>query len=85
MNEKDEEAFFEVWFQLQRHDDWKRKYPTEAFHENWGLGDHGAMLAAWKARAGLHVTPAERKHDYTSLRCWCGEANYPPSTSTGEQ
>jgi hypothetical protein len=75
MNDKDEEAFFEVWFQLQRREHFKSLYPTEAFHENWGLGSHDAMLKAWMARASLHVTPAKRKHDYTSPRCWCGEAN----------
>ena len=54
----DEEAFFEVWFQLQRHQDWKRKYPGEPFHENWGMAAHDAMLQAWMARAGMHVSYA---------------------------
>lgn len=54
---RDEEAFFEVWFQLQRHESWKKLYPDERFHENWGSAAHGDMLKAWMARAFFHVTP----------------------------
>jgi hypothetical protein len=28
---------------------------------------------------------AERTHDYTSPRCWCGEANYPKATHSGDE
>lgn len=54
----DEEAMFEVWFQLQRKKDWERRYPNEAFHENWGLGSREAMREGWLARASLHVVNA---------------------------
>jgi hypothetical protein len=60
---RDEEAFFEVWFQLQRHQDWERKYPGEPFHENWGMASHDAMLQGWMARAGLHVSYARKPRD----------------------
>lgn len=29
------------------------------------------------------VAAHERKHDYASPRCWCGEANYPKRTADG--
>lgn len=29
------------------------------------------------------MTPVERKHDYTSLRCWCGEANHGATQASG--
>lgn len=51
----DEEAFFEVWFQLQRHESWKKLYPTEAFHEQWGIAARSDMLKAWMARGSMHV------------------------------
>lgn len=54
----DEEAFFEVWFQLQRHQEWKRLYPDEQFRENWGMGFRDAMWKGWHARAGFHVSYA---------------------------
>lgn len=57
----DEEAMFEVWFQMQRRDHWNHHYPDEPFHENWGLGYRDAMLQGWMARASLHVVTAVGK------------------------
>lgn len=54
----DEEAMFEVWFQLQRRKDWESKYPGEKFHEGWGTGFRSSMLKGWMARASLHVVGA---------------------------
>jgi hypothetical protein len=31
----------------------------------------------------LVVAAHERKHDYASPRCWCGEANYPKHAADG--
>jgi len=58
MSDTDEEAFFEVWFNLERRKHWDRLYPKETFHENWGLADKSAMRIAWMARASLHVSYA---------------------------
>lgn len=52
----DEDALFEVWFQLQRRDHWKSLYGDEPFHEGWGEAFKGYMSKAWHARASLHVT-----------------------------
>jgi len=60
MSDADEKAFFAVWFQLQRRDHWKNLYPTEPFHEEWGLGYERAMWEAWQARASLHVTYTDK-------------------------
>jgi hypothetical protein len=62
----DEEAIFEVWFQIQRKKDWELRYPNEPFHTNWGLGFRGAMLKGWLARASLHVTPSTPPETGTS-------------------
>jgi len=51
----DEDAMFEVWFQLQRRKDWEKRYPGESFHDNWSMGYREAMRDGWMARASLHV------------------------------
>jgi len=52
----DEEAFFEVWFHMQRRLDWDKRFPGEKFHEDWGTGFKSEMFKAWMARASLHVS-----------------------------
>jgi hypothetical protein len=54
----DEDAFFEVWFQMQRRDHWKSLCPNEPFPEEWGNGFKGVMRKAWMGRASLHVVSA---------------------------
>jgi hypothetical protein len=59
----DEEAFFEVWFQLYRRDQWKISRPDRANEppsEAFCMGLRGHYLTGWLARASLHVTQAER-------------------------
>jgi hypothetical protein len=57
----DEEALFEVWFQLYRATEWKRSRPDRA-HESpsevYCMGLRGHYLEGWMARASLHVTSA---------------------------
>jgi hypothetical protein len=52
-----EGVMFSLWFEKQRRADWDAKYPTEKFHENWGLGERRAMYMAWLARA--RTTPQQ--------------------------
>ena len=60
----DEEAFFEVWFQLERQKSWERsRIPSDAKNppEGWSMGLRGWMLEGWMARASLHVTAPQRE------------------------
>ena len=60
----DEEAFFEVWFQLHRKKTFEAapREPSDTLdkHPNWSMGLRSWMLEGWMARASLHVTPAQR-------------------------
>lgn len=57
----DEEALFEVWFQLERLKTWRAsRIPSdpEQPSEYWSMGLRSEMLRGWLARASLHVTYA---------------------------
>ena len=63
----DEEALFEVWFQLHRKKTFERcALPGEKIedHPQWSMGMRPAYLEGWLARAGLHVTYAERARPF---------------------
>jgi hypothetical protein len=58
----DEEAFFEVWFQLERRKSWERsRIPSDPKDppKLWSMGLRTWMLEGWMARASLHVTQAD--------------------------
>lgn len=55
---KDEEAFFEVWFQMQRRKHFESLYPGDPFREGWGMGYRSAMLEGWLGRANFRVSYA---------------------------
>jgi hypothetical protein len=58
----DEEAFFEVWFQLHRKKTFERTArPGDRIedHPHWSMGLRDAYLEGWMARASLHVTQAK--------------------------
>lgn len=59
----DEEAFFEVWFQLHRKKSFELRHrdagDTLDKHPNWSMGLRDVYLEGWMARASLHVTQAD--------------------------
>lgn len=59
----DEEAMFEVWFQLHRLKTFKRGAlgaDRLEDHPQWSMGLRDYYLEAWMARASLHVTHGDR-------------------------
>jgi hypothetical protein len=53
---QDENAFFEVWFALDRFKRWQSLYGNEDMPQGWSEGFKEYMRIAWMARASLHVT-----------------------------
>jgi len=57
----DEEAIFEVWFQLRRKNTFERTVTAGEKLENhpaWLMGLRDALHEGWMARASLHVSKA---------------------------
>jgi hypothetical protein len=52
----DEDALFEVWFNIHRHDEWTKLYGGTSMPPGWSEGFKSSMKAGWMARASLHVT-----------------------------
>ena len=55
----DEDAFFEVWFNIRRHDEWTKLYGHTSMPPGWSEGFKSSMKAGWMARASLHVVHAQ--------------------------
>jgi hypothetical protein len=56
MSEADEEALFEVWFNLDRVKRWRALYGNDPMPDDWGEGFKEPARNAWLSRASLHVT-----------------------------
>ncbi len=54
----DEDALFEVWFNIHRHDAWKRLYGFTTMPDGWSEGFKSSMREGWMGRASLHVVQA---------------------------
>ena len=59
VEERDERAFFEIWWAIRRESSWKRGGPIGPAMEHWGEGFKQDCWAAWYGRATLHVVGAK--------------------------
>ena len=54
----DEDALFEVWFQIHSPDCWERIYGGTTMPPGWSESFKSSVKEGWMGRASLHVTQA---------------------------